>query len=127
MNYPVGKLLNEIKLIGGLTVKANFRCWLENDRGEQIIGPGLYRLLTEVKNSGSLSQAAREMNMSYRTAWGKIKKIEERVGTEVIDKTVGGKDGGGSELTSKGYELMDIYSQLKQKLDSTLREIIEEL
>ena len=106
-------------------MKANFRCWLENDRGEQIIGPGLYRLLTEVKNSGSLSQAAREMNMSYRTAWGKVKKIEERVGTEVIDKTVGGKDGGGSELTCKGCELMDIYSKLKTKLEATLNDLDE--
>ena len=106
-------------------MKANFRCWLENDRGEQIVGPGLYRLLTEVKNSGSLNQAAREMNMSYRTAWGKIKKIEKRVGTEVIDKTVGGKDGGGSELTGKGCELMDIYSKLKTKLEATLNDLDE--
>ncbi|MFW5994465.1 MAG: winged helix-turn-helix domain-containing protein, partial [Halanaerobiaceae bacterium] len=71
-------------------MKANFRCWLENDQGEQIVGPGLYRLLTEVEKTGSLNQAAREMNMSYRTAWGKIKKIEERVGAEVIEKKVGG-------------------------------------
>lgn len=105
-------------------MKANFRCWLENDQGEQIVGPGLFRLLTEVEKSGSLSQAAREMNMSYRTAWGKIKKIEERVGAEVINKTVGGRDGGGSELTSKGYELMDKYCKLKSKLETALSEFL---
>ncbi|MFN2363657.1 MAG: winged helix-turn-helix domain-containing protein [Halarsenatibacteraceae bacterium] len=106
-------------------MKANFRCWLENEQGEQIVGPGLYRLLTEVKKSGSLSQAAREMNMSYRTAWGKIKKIEERVGTEVIEKKVGGKDGGGSELTSKGYQLMEMYNQLKASLENALKDLEE--
>ncbi len=104
-------------------MKANFRCWLDNDEGEQIVGPGLYQLLIEVKKTGSLSQAAREMNMSYRTAWGKIKKIEKRVGAEVIEKTVGGKDGGGSELTSKGYELMNIYRKLKTKLETALNDL----
>lgn len=107
-------------------MKANFRCWLENDQGEQIVGPGLYRLLTEVEKTGSLNQAAREMNMSYRTAWGKIKKIEERVGVEVIEKKVGGKDGGGSELTPKGYQLMEIYSQLKVRLETILKDFKED-
>ncbi|MFW5790826.1 MAG: winged helix-turn-helix domain-containing protein [Bacillota bacterium] len=107
-------------------MKANFRCWLENDQGEQIVGPGLYRLLTEVEKTGSLNQAAREMNMSYRTAWGKIKKIEERVGAEVIEKKVGGKDGGGSELTPKGYQLMEIYSQLKVRLETILKDFKED-
>ncbi len=106
-------------------MKANFRCWLENNQGEQIVGPGLYQLLIEVEKTGSLNQAAREMNMSYRTAWGKIKKIEERVGTEVIDKKVGGKDGGGSELTSKGYQLMEKYSQLKFRLETALNNLEE--
>ncbi|MGM0414838.1 MAG: winged helix-turn-helix domain-containing protein [Bacillota bacterium] len=106
-------------------MKANFRCWLENDQGEQIVGPGLYRLLTEVESSGSLSQAAREMNMSYRTAWGKIKKIEERIEAEVIEKKVGGKDGGGSELTARGYELMKMYSQLKIELETALDDFKE--
>lgn len=105
-------------------LKANFLCCLEDEKGKQIIGPGLYELLAEVEKTGSLSQAAREMNMSYRTAWGRIKKIEARLGAEVIEKQIGGTRGGGSRLTARGSELMKVYRSLMANLNETRLEFL---
>lgn len=65
-------------------------------------------LLELIDTHGSLKKAAEEMGMSYRTAWGKIKKSEKVLGALLIER-VGSRRGGyrlsdfGRELT-KGYK-----------------------
>src|SRR5512147_471754 len=84
---------------GGLMkVKAKF--WIEN-KGEVVAGGGKIALLLAVDRLGSIQQAAEEFEMSYRHAWGAIKKIEQRAGFRIVDTRPGGREGG-ARLTSRG-------------------------
>ena len=53
-----------------------FKIWLETDDG-YVFGPGVYALLLKVKEKGTLKEAASSLEMSYRYAWGLIKKAEK--------------------------------------------------
>lgn len=82
-----------------MEIKAKF--WIEN-KGEVVLGGGKTALLLAVDRFGSIQRAADEFGMSYRHAWGVIKKIEQRAGFKIVDTKLGGKDGGGARLTPKG-------------------------
>jgi molybdate transport system regulatory protein len=81
-----------------MEIKAKF--WIEN-KGEVVVGGGKTALLLAVDRLGSIRRAAEEFGMSYRHAWGAIKKIERRAGFKILDIRLGGRDGG-AELTPEG-------------------------
>jgi molybdate transport system regulatory protein len=80
--------------------------WLEAGNG---LGFGLGRafLLERVDRFGSLRKAAEDMGMSYRAAWGKIRKSEEVLGIKLIAQTGSRKQG--CQLTEVGRQLMESY------------------
>lgn len=88
------------------------KLWMEVD-GEPVFGRGRRFLLQAVDKYGSINQAAKEINISYRKAWGYIKAMEERLGIKLVERQAGGKNGGGAVLTKnarkflKQYELME--------------------
>jgi len=88
------------------------KVWLRRD-GRVVFGEGLARLLRGIHSHGSLSRAAKDEGISYRHAWGDIKKVEERLGFKLLERSVGGKSGGGSSLTDKGYRLLEAYEKVK--------------
>ncbi len=51
--------------------------------------------------------------MSYRAVWGKIKATEERLGRTLLARQVGGAQGGGSELTPLGRDLVERFRKLQ--------------
>lgn len=80
--------------------------WFE-DEGEYIFGLGRALLLKNIHIHGSLSKAAKAMNIPYRAAWGKIKKAEEISGIKLLEKPGGNKKG--YSLTREGYELQKTF------------------
>ena len=85
-----------------MEIKAKF--WIEN-KGEVVLGSGKAALLLAVDRFGSIQRAADEFGMSYRHAWGAIRKIEQRAGFKMLDTKLGGKDAG-AQLTPKGKEFV---------------------
>jgi molybdate transport system regulatory protein len=81
-----------------MEIKAKF--WIEN-KGEVVLGGGKAALLLTVDRLGSIQRAADEFGMSYRHAWGAIRKIEQRAGFKMLDTKLGGKNAG-AQLTPKG-------------------------
>jgi molybdate transport system regulatory protein len=57
--------------------------WLEKD-GELILGSGRRDLLRLIRDLGSLNRAAKELGMSYRAAWGKIRDTERSLGWKLV-------------------------------------------
>ena len=55
-----------------------FKVWLETEEG-YVFGPGVYTLLRNVKETGTLKEAAKRIGMSYRYAWGLVKRAEEKL------------------------------------------------
>lgn len=96
-----------------MEIKAKF--WIENN-GEVVLGGGKTALLMAVDRLGSIQRAADEFKMSYRHAWGVIRKIEQRAGFKIVETKLGGKDGGGAQLTPKGKAFIE-------KADSLLKDL----
>lgn len=95
-----------------------YKIWLDNNG--RVFGDGPYDLLSRVEQSGSLSQAAAEMGMSYNKAWRLIRTLEARLGLPLLERKVGGVAGGGSEVTFQARQLMKQYRALREEIDSTL-------
>ncbi len=77
-----------------------FKLWMETEEG-YVFGPGVYRLLKAIQTTGTLKQASQELGMSYRYAWGLIKKAEAKLGEPLITASKGGRLGGGSSLITE--------------------------
>ncbi len=86
------------------------------------VGIGKIRLLEAIERTGSLSQAARGIGMSYRRAWLLIDSMNGEFDTPVISATVGGSGGGGAKLTAFGRELIEAYRNLETRLASLTAE-----
>ncbi|MBO0439553.1 molybdate transport system regulatory protein [Enterococcus sp. DIV0212c] len=80
-----------------------------------FFGPGVVELLQRISQTGSLNTAAKQMRMSYNKAWRMIKKAEEELGYPLINKSVGGSNGGGSTVTSQGKHLTEKFLLFQKK------------
>ena len=80
--------------------------WLETDEGV-CFGLGRALLLAKIDEYGSLKQAAHELGMSYRAAWGKLKQTEAIIGVKLVTKTGNRREG--CQLTPTGRMLMDRF------------------
>ncbi len=82
------------------------------------VGPGKIALLERMRDCGSLSQAARELDISYRRAWQLLDSLNTSFNEPVIVTSVGGKGGGGSEITKLGLALIDTFRALEKEVTS---------
>ncbi len=70
------------------------KVWIEVE-GEPVFGRGRRFLLEAIDSHGSINRAAKETGVSFRRAWSHIKTMEERLGVKLVERTVGGRNGGG--------------------------------
>jgi len=85
-------------------------------RGQQTFGTGKVRILKAVEKTGSLSQAARELDMSYRHVWSAIHAAEQRLGRPLLVRHRGGKGGGGAVLTKYAKEIMQRFERMERQV-----------
>ena len=79
------------------------------------VGPGKIRLLEAIRDSGSLSEAARNMGMSYRRAWLLVESLKKSFREPVTVASTGGKAGGGMLVTEFGDALINDYRELERE------------
>ncbi|MEK6673140.1 MAG: winged helix-turn-helix domain-containing protein [Nitrospirota bacterium] len=102
-------------------IEIKSKLWIESD-GEPVFGRGRRFLLNAIDKYGSINQAAKEINISYRKAWSYIKAMEERLGIKLIERQIGGKNGGGASLTPEAREFVRRY----EMLEDGIREYVDE-
>ena len=78
-------------------------------RDDSWIGPGKVQLLEAIQEHGSISAAARVMDMSYRRAWLPIDGLNALFDTPAVSTTLGGRGGGTAALTPFGLEIVERY------------------
>ncbi|MDD2881906.1 MAG: LysR family transcriptional regulator [Rhodoferax sp.] len=69
-------------------------------------------VLRLVGQSGSISQAAREVGISYKAAWQALDTLTNLSGVALVDRTVGGSGGGGARITVQGQALLVLADEL---------------
>ncbi len=83
-------------------------------RGKEIaFGPGKMELLKLVAETGSISEAAKRMDMSYMRAWSLIQTMNSCFKAPVIEAVRGGHRRGGAELTETGQRVFKLYRQME--------------
>lgn len=96
---------------------------LFDENGEKFFGEGPCRLLEQVEQTGSLRCAAASMEMAYSKALKLVKQAEEALGFPLTQRSVGGKDGGGSTLTPEGREFLHKYEAYRDACIQANREL----
>lgn len=105
------------------TLSPAYKLWMETN-GEYVFGPGVFGILVGINKTGTLKEAASGLSMSYRYAWGLIKKAEETLGEPLIHARKGGRLGGGStELTETGLRLIKEFEELQIHFSDIIHDI----
>ena len=78
------------------------------------IGPGKIELLEHIAAFGSISAAARKMDMSYKHAWDLVEDMNRLFGKPVIAAQTGGKKGGGAQLTPVGLAVVARFRAIER-------------
>ncbi|TPG63918.1 molybdenum-dependent transcriptional regulator [Ewingella americana] len=87
--------------------------------------PRRIELLKQVKVTGSISQGAKLAGISYKSAWDAINEMNQLADQTLVERSTGGKGGGGAILTHYGERLIQLYdllAQIQQKAFDVLKE-----
>lgn len=93
--------------------KVRFKIWVE-EGDEVLLGNGRVRLLEAIDEFGSISAAAKSMQMSYKKAWAQVDGMNSVSALPLVEKSTGGKNGGGAILTQHGKEMVQQFKEVKQ-------------
>ena len=100
-----------------------YEIWLETLSNETVLNGEGFSLLQEIERSGSLSDAARNLAISYRKAWNIIRDVEKNLGFHLVEKSRGGAGGGRTNLSEEGRHLLMAYKNLHYETDIAMKSI----
>lgn len=92
-----------------------------------LMGPGKMQLLEAIDRHGSISAAARVLGMAYPNAWKAIAALNRHFREPLVERTMGGKRGGGAALTETGRAVLGIYRSIETKARITFAGDLEAL
>ncbi|KLV04033.1 ModE family transcriptional regulator [Photobacterium aquae] len=85
-----------------------------SQNGKMLANPKRIALLKSIATTGSISQGAKQVGISYKTAFDAIKEMNQLGDTQLVSCEKGGKGGGGASLTEQGKRLVQMYDLLEQ-------------
>lgn len=97
------------------------KVWIEED-GKPVFGEGRENLLELIDTYGSINKAASILGISYRKAWSYIKTMEETLKISLVERSKGGKSGGGSRLTEEARSFLNRFKRLCNGIDEIVNE-----
>lgn len=81
--------------------------------GQIALGPGKVELLEALNDTGSITRAAKRLDMSYMRAWTLIRTMNRCFKKPLVSASHGGaRGGGGAELTSTGFAVLVLYRRM---------------
>jgi len=83
--------------------------------GVIAMGPGKAALLEAIQDTGSISQAARKLGMSYRRAWLLVDAMNRSFVEPLVTASTGGEGGGGARVTACGLAVLEEYRAMERK------------
>jgi molybdate transport system regulatory protein len=96
------------------TTMPNFRLksshWIVDDENRIVMGEGRMVILDRIESTGSINQAAKSLNMSYKTAWSKLKSSEKHLQVKIVETD----RKHGTRLTREGKAFLEQYRKLKK-------------
>lgn len=99
------------------------RLSLENDAGAALSSKRI-RLLELIGELGSISQAAKAVPLSYKAAWDAVELLNSTASKPLVERTTGGRQGGGTQLTEYGHRMTVMYRALEREHQLTLDRLL---
>jgi molybdate transport system regulatory protein len=90
-------------------LKADGRFWLTLD-GRNFLGRGRIELLQRIRESGSISKAAKAMKMSYKAAWDAVDSMNASWQSALVESGPAG-----SRLTADAERLIEVFQKAEAK------------
>ncbi|MBA1428152.1 TOBE domain-containing protein [Pseudomonas orientalis] len=75
--------------------------------------PQRIALLAHIAEQGSITRAAKSAGLSYKATWDAIDELNNLAQTPLVERSVGGKGGGGARLTREGERVLRLYQRLQ--------------
>ncbi|MGB7648525.1 MAG: TOBE domain-containing protein [Pseudomonas fluorescens] len=75
--------------------------------------PQRIALLAHIAEQGSITRAAKSAGLSYKAAWDAIDELNNLAQKPLVERSVGGKGGGGARLTAEGERVLHLYQRLQ--------------
>src|SRR5215472_18198094 len=107
-----------LKSTGRKRFKSHFRIYLDD---EIALGPGKAELLRHISDTGSISESARRMQMSYNRAWLLVRTMNRCFKQPLVTATRGGDKYGGAELTAAGRQVLKMYQRLESNVAAAVK------
>lgn len=85
-----------------------------------FLGDVRIRLLEMIDRHHSISQAAKQVPMSYKAAWDAVDAMNNLAQRVLVERSTGGRQGGGSRLTPYGRQLVSMYRALTRRNQDAL-------
>ena len=111
-------------------LRINGRIWLEStsaDTAQRFMGIGRLELLSHIQRTGSISQAAKAMKMSYKRAWELVHSMNTQAGVPLVTTQTGGEKGGGTIVTETGETYLAHYRALYERFQQFLTDELANL
>ena len=108
-------------------LRLNYKIWLESSDREGILGDKKCELLRAIEETGSLNDAMKKLNLTYRKTWDNLRKIEHELGFALIKPTRGGADGGNTVLTTEGKIIIQAFEKFHLEYDLIIHEGFEKI
>ena len=102
-----------------MAIRLDIKLRLWND-DEIAMGPGKADLLDAIAATGSISAAARSMNMSYRRAWLLVDAMNRCFKAPLVRSAVGGQQGGGAQLTDTGSAVLRQFRSVQARASALM-------
>jgi molybdate transport system regulatory protein len=106
-------------------LRARFKLWLSSKDVEGVFGDGKWRLLKAVETKGSLKAASKTLGISYRKAWGDLKKAQDALDITLVKKQRGGQFGGRTGLTDEGKKWVKAYGKFRSDIEKATEKAYE--
>ena len=124
LDVDTPEMLQEIQKRKKLGLNLQPRLTVRLFTTEKALGPGIVRILKLVRELGTLRATADQMYMSYSNAWGKVRSCENALGISLLQRTVGGKGGGGAKLTPEAEKLIAFYDDYCHQLNEEAEQLL---
>ena len=96
------------------------RIWIEGKDGA-FLGYGRVLLLERIRQYGSITEAAKSLDMSYRHAWELVESMNNQATSPLVETATGGKGGGGARLTADGERAVRLFQEFHDEFQNFLR------
>lgn len=106
-------------------LKARFKLWFSTGDVEGVFGDGKWRLLKAIEKEGSLRAASEKLGISYRKAWGDLRKAEDTLNIALVERRRGGRSGGRTNLTNQGESWLKAYSEFRSDIERAAEKAYE--